>query len=126
MQGTPATKKKGSGFALGHASRLLTILRLMYASGIGDYRLALQRWWRTNRSRNKPRLRGRRCDSLFPGTGDSQSLQILSSCFCRDPKSSIVAAAVIKDCVRKCSIMQSVILAVPGVRCHGVMQARLG
>ncbi|BDA46571.1 probable regulator of telomere elongation helicase 1 homolog at N-terminal half [Coccomyxa sp. Obi] len=53
-------KKKGAGFALGHASRLLTILRLMYGSDVNDYRLALQRWWQSCHPRDKPRRRGRR------------------------------------------------------------------
>ena len=54
-----------SGFPLGVLSRLLTVLRLLYASDGCDYRLAIQRWWRSRAPvQAKGRRRGRRCGSL--------------------------------------------------------------
>lgn len=50
-----------SGFPLGVLSRLLTVLRLLYAADGNDYRLAVQRWWRiTAPAQAKGRRRGRR------------------------------------------------------------------
>lgn len=53
---------KVGGLALGVLSRLLTVLRLLYASDAGDYRVAVQRWFRRSNERG-PRRRGRRCCS---------------------------------------------------------------
>ena len=58
-------KPRVSGFPLGVLSRLLTVLRLLYASDGCDYRLAIQRWWRSRAPvQAKGRRRGRRCGSL--------------------------------------------------------------
>ena len=55
---------KVGGFPLGVLSRLLTVLRLLYASDGNDYRLAVQRWWRTTMpAQGKGRRRGRRYNS---------------------------------------------------------------
>ncbi len=52
---------KVGGFPLGVLSRLLTVLRMLYASDGNDYRLAIQRWWRTSTPvQPKGRRRGRR------------------------------------------------------------------
>jgi hypothetical protein len=55
---------KVGGFPLGVLSRLLTVLRLLYASDGNDYRLAVQRWWRTaTPMHGEGRRRGRRYTS---------------------------------------------------------------
>ena len=52
---------KVGGFPLGVLSRLLTVLRLLYASNGCDYRLAIQRFWRSRApAQAKGRRRGRR------------------------------------------------------------------
>ena len=53
---------KVSGFPLSVLSRLLSVLRLLYAADGNDYRLAVQRTWRTAApAQGRGRRRGRRC-----------------------------------------------------------------
>ena len=55
---------KVSGFPLSVLSRLLSVLRLLYAADGNDYRLAVQRTWRaTAPAQGRGRRRGRRCAS---------------------------------------------------------------